>query len=62
MAKLSKKEIASRVQKATVGFQIPINGSMGKLYDALETAVKEGKSPAELSAIVAASPGVVATA
>ena len=30
--KLSKKEIASAVQKAAVGFLIPINGDMPKLY------------------------------
>lgn len=58
--KLSKKEIASAVQKAAVGFLIPINGDMPKLYAKLETAVREDKSAEELKAIVAASPGVTA--
>ena len=56
--KLSKKQIAAAVQKAATGFLIPINGEMPKLYAKLEAAVVEGKTEAELKAIVAASPGV----
>lgn len=60
MAKLSKKIISILVNKAIVGFQIPMM-SIPPLYKALEDAVAEGKSSEELKAIVAAYPGVKAS-
>jgi pyruvate/2-oxoglutarate dehydrogenase complex dihydrolipoamide dehydrogenase (E3) component len=61
VAKLSKKMIekliAARVQRAVVGFQIPMM-SIPKLYKVLEDAVASGKSDEDLKAAVAAFPGV----
>jgi hypothetical protein len=59
--KLSKKAIEAainaRVQRATVGFLIPML-SIPKLSAVLKAAIAEGKSDEELKAILAAFPGV----
>ena len=56
-AKAAKKIATARIQSAVYGFVIPML-SIPKLYKALESAVAEGKSDADLKAIVAAFPGV----
>ena len=53
----AKKLVAARIQRAVVGFRIPMM-SIPKLYSALEFAVAEGKSDVELQAVVAGFPGV----
>jgi len=62
--KLSKKAIkalvVARIQRAVVGFIIPMM-SIPKLYSALEAAVASGGSDADLKAVVAGFPGVVAS-
>jgi hypothetical protein len=59
MKKLSpKKAKEARINRAVVGFQIPIM-SIPKLCAELEAAIAAGKLDAELKAIVAAFPGVV---
>ena len=61
MKKLSKKAIEAainaRVQRAVVGFLIPMM-SIPKLSAELKAAIAEGKSDEELKAVVAAFPGV----
>lgn len=63
MKKLSKKAIEAainaRVQRAVVGFRIPMM-SIPKLSAALKAAIAEGKADEELKAIVAAFPSVEA--
>jgi hypothetical protein len=54
---LSKKAIAERVNRAVVGFRIPMM-SIPKLGKELEAAIAAGKSDEELKAIVAAFPGI----
>jgi len=56
-SKAEKKLVAARINRAVVGFQIPMM-SIPKLYSALEGAVAAGRSDEELKAIVAAFPGV----
>jgi hypothetical protein len=58
-AKAAKKQIEARIQRAIVGFQIPMM-SIPKLYKALESAVAAGQADEELKAVVAAFPGVLA--
>jgi hypothetical protein len=62
--KLSKKAIkalvVARIQRAVVGFIIPMM-SIPKLYGALEAVVASGGSDADLKAVVAGFPGVVAS-
>jgi hypothetical protein len=61
MKKLSPKKIReARVNRAIVGFQIPML-SIAKLGKELDAAIVAGKSDDELKAIVTAFPGVVAT-
>ena len=59
--KLSKKAVEAainaRVQRATVGFLIPML-SIPKLSALLKAAIADGKSDEELKAILAAFPGV----
>lgn len=55
--KPSKKELAARISRAIVGYQIPML-SIPKLYNELEAAVVDGKNDAELKALVASFPGV----
>ena len=56
-AKAAKKLVAARIQNSVFGFRIPMM-SIPKLYKLQEAAIAEGKSDAELKAIVAAFPGV----
>jgi hypothetical protein len=56
-SKKEKAEIAARIQRAVVGFLIPML-SIPKLYKALEEAVAAGKADDELKAVIAAFPGV----
>lgn len=61
--KLSAKKqaelaISKRIQRAVVGFLIPMM-SIPKLYKTLEEAVAAGKADEDLKAIVAAFPGIV---
>jgi hypothetical protein len=61
MKKLSPKKLReARVNRAIVGFQIPML-SIPKLGNELEAAIAAGKSDEDLKAIVASFPGVVAS-
>lgn len=51
MARILKKEVADRCQKAVTGFQIPLT-SVNALYVLLERAVRAGKTDDELREIV----------
>jgi hypothetical protein len=55
--KITKKMREARVNRAVVGFQIPML-SLVKLGKELDAAIVAGKSDDELKAIVAAFPGV----
>jgi hypothetical protein len=59
--KLSEKKlkqlVAARIQRAVVGFIIPMM-SIPKLYKQMEAAVADGGSDEDLKAVVAAFPGV----
>jgi Pyruvate/2-oxoacid:ferredoxin oxidoreductase gamma subunit len=58
MKKLSAKKLTeARINRAVVGFQIPML-SIPKLYKALEEAIAAGLSADELKALVASFPGV----
>jgi hypothetical protein len=57
MKKLSRKTVEIRINRAVVGFRIPIM-EMVKLSKALDTAIVAGKSDDELKEIVASFPGV----
>ena len=57
--KMAELAIAKRIQRSVVGFRIPMM-SIPALYKLQEAAITEGKSDAELQAIVAAFPGVEA--
>ena len=61
MKKLSAKKLKAiaeaRIQRAIVGFQIPMM-SIPKLYREMEAAVAAGKTDEDLKAVVAAFPGV----
>ena len=56
-AKAAKKLAEARISRAIVGFVIPMM-SIPKLSAVLKASIAEGKSDAELQAIVAAFPGV----
>ena len=56
--KLSKKAREACINKAIVGFQIPMM-SIPKLYSALELSIAYGMSDAELKKVVAEFPGVM---
>lgn len=58
-AKMAKKLAAARINRAVVGFQIPMM-SIPKLYKVLEDAIADDKSDDELKAAVAVFSGVVA--
>lgn len=64
MKKLSKKQIEAainaRVQRAVCGFIIPMM-SIPKLSASLKAAIAAGGSDADLKAVVAGFPGVVAS-
>jgi hypothetical protein len=60
MKKLSRKTVEIRINRAVVGFRIPIM-EIVKLSKELDAAIVAGKSDDELKTIVAAFPGVVAT-
>lgn len=55
--KLTKKVIEARINRAVVGFRIPMM-SVPKIYARLESAIKAGMSDEYLRATVAASEGV----
>ena len=57
-AKAAKKLIEARIQRAIVGFQIPMM-SIPKLYREMEAALAAGQSDEDLKAVVAAFPGVI---
>lgn len=57
----AQKAAAARIQSAVSGFIIPMM-SIVTLYREMEAAVAAGKSDADLKAIVAAFPGVEASA
>lgn len=57
MAKLTKKMIEARINRAVIGFQIPMMG-IPKLYAHLEHAVRSNMDDAYLAKIVAECPGV----
>lgn len=58
--KAAKELVAARIQRAVVGFQIPMT-SITKLYKQMEDAVAAGKSDEYLKIVVAEFPGVVAS-
>jgi len=56
-AKQLKAMVAARIQRAVVGFLIPMT-SIPKLYKQMEETVAAGGSDEDLKAVVAAFPGV----
>lgn len=56
-AKQAKAIVSARIQRAVVGFIIPMM-SIPKLYRQMEEAVAAGKSDEDLKAVVAAFPGI----
>lgn len=57
-AKAARKLADARIQRAVVGFQIPMM-SIPKLYKQMEAAVAVGQSDEDLKAVVAAFPSVI---
>ena len=56
-AKMVKKLVDARINRAVIGFQIPMM-SIPQIYNALEAAIAAGNPDERLREIVAAFPGV----
>lgn len=57
-AKAAKRLAEARIQRAIIGFQIPMM-SIPKLYREMEAVLAAGRTDEDLKAVVAAFPGVI---